>query len=119
MPATTKHKPEEIVAAVKKYKGRASAVADELGVTTQTIYNYRDRWTSVRDALADQKNRRDDHVESVLDRLIDEGNVTAVIFYAKTQMKHRGYVERQEVTGAAGGPVVIEMTWGDNADGNG
>jgi hypothetical protein len=40
--------------------------------------------------------------------LIKAGNVTAIIFYLKTQAKDRGYVERQELTGADGGKLQVE-----------
>lgn len=33
-------------------------------------------------------------------------NVAAVLFYLKTKGKHRGYVERQELTGEEGRPVI-------------
>jgi len=51
----------------------------------------------------------------VLDR-----NMTAVIWTLKAspEAKRRGWWERQEHTGANGGPVTINMTWGDN-DGDG
>jgi len=44
--------------------------------------------------------------ESELMKLIKEGNVAATIFFLKTQGKKRGYVERQEVTGAEGAPII-------------
>lgn len=34
---------------------------------------------------------------------------TSIIFYLKTQAKNRGYVERQEITGADSQPVKIEI----------
>ena len=39
-----------------------------------------------------------------------EGNITAIIFTLKTLGKSRGYVERQEVTGAEGKPVETKIT---------
>ena len=40
----------------------------------------------------------------------DTPNPTACIFYLKTKGKKRGYVERQEVTGADGDKVVIQIS---------
>jgi hypothetical protein len=39
-------------------------------------------------------------------KLIKDGNVAATIFFLKTQGKRRGYIERQEVTGAEGAPII-------------
>ncbi len=108
---------DKVVQSVKKNRGVVSKIADDLNVTTQTVYNYRNRYKTVEDALADQKNRRDDFVETKLWQMIRDNNITAIIFYAKTQMKHRGYVERQEVTGADGGKVDINITWAEDSDG--
>ncbi len=38
----------------------------------------------------------------MLDKGMQEGNMTATIFFLKTQGKSRGYIERQEITGADG-----------------
>jgi hypothetical protein len=43
--------------------------------------------------------------------LIDAENVAAIIFYLKTQCKDRGYVERQEITGADAGPITIKVVY--------
>ncbi len=88
---------KQMVDSINRNYGIVTKVANELGCTTQTVYNYRDKHTSVAIALQDQKNRRDDYVEGKLYKLIDDEHPTAIIFYSKTQMKHRGYVERQEL----------------------
>lgn len=51
-----------------------------------------------------------DFVESKLLELIDEKHPAAIIFYAKTKGKNRGYVERFETTGKNGDPIKSEVT---------
>ena len=46
--------------------------------------------------LAAARETAIDHVESKLMGAIDDGNVTAIIFFLKTQGKSRGYTERSE-----------------------
>ena len=48
-----------------------------------------------------------DLVESKIVQGIQEGNTTLAIFYAKTKLKHRGYIECQEV--ASTQPIVIRI----------
>jgi len=44
-----------------------------------------------------------------LHKQIGEGNTSATIFYLKTKGKNRGYVERQEITGADGMPTNFQI----------
>jgi hypothetical protein len=53
-------------------------------------------------------------VESRLLKNIDSGDTTAMIFYLKTKGKHRGYVERQELTGKEGGDLTFRVVYGDD-----
>ena len=50
-----------------------------------------------------------DFAESQLHVQIKEGSVPATIFLLKTRGKKRGYVERQEITGADGEPTSFEV----------
>ena len=45
-----------------------------------------------------------DFAESQLHKQIGDGSTAATIFYLKTKGKKRGYIERQEITGADGMP---------------
>ena len=87
---------QQIIDAIVKAEGFISAAASALGCDVGTVYNYINRYPKVKQARDDVKYRRDDFVESRLMKQIKSDNITAIIFYAKTQMKHRGYVERIE-----------------------
>ena len=88
----------------------------EYNLSPQTICNYRDKFQTVAEAWEAIREKRHDYVENALHKLIRDGNVTAIIFYLKTQAKDRGYVERQELTGAGGDSLIVKLGWGDNAD---
>lgn len=103
---------QQVIDALEKAQGYVSKAASILGCSSQTVYNYRDEYKTVKEAWDGIRERRHDFVENALHNAIKEGNVTAIIFYLKTQAKQRGYVERQEVTGAGGASIVL--TWGDN-----
>jgi len=50
-----------------------------------------------------------DFAENALMKKISKGDTTAIIFTLKTKGKKRGYVERQEVTGADGAEIQINL----------
>jgi hypothetical protein len=87
--------------AIIKAFGNLSTAARSLQVDRHTIYNWIEQ-DGLQQAVIDGRNTRLDFVESKLDQKIDGGDTTAIIFFLKTQGKSRGYVERQEVTGADG-----------------
>ena len=100
------YKVQEVVDALEAADGYVSKTASLLGCSTQTVYNYRDESPTVREAWENIREKRHDFVENALHKQIKDGNTTATIFYLKTQAKHRGYVERQELTGADGDSLI-------------
>lgn len=85
--------------------GNISNIAARLGVQRQTVYNYKKKWKAVEAAIHDALEMRKDFIEDRMLRRVMDGSDTMMIFFAKTQMKDRGYVERQEISGPDGGPV--------------
>ena len=105
------YKAEQIIEALKTAKGLKSHAAKALGCSRNTIDKYIKDYPTVATAYAEVNEKTIDDVESKLLNQIDDENITAIIFYLKTKAKHRGYIERQEVTGKDGSPVVYQLEY--------
>jgi hypothetical protein len=57
-----------------------------------------------------------DFVENALQKKIEKGDTTAIIFALKCKGKKRGYIERQEMQVVEGSTIVIKQ--GGNKNGN-
>ena len=102
---------EKITPLIEEYMGNLSLVARKLGVSRTTVYRFMESKPTLKVVLADAREKMIDNVESKLYSKALDGDTTAMIFFLKTQGKGRGYVERQEVTGADGGAVIVK--WDD------
>lgn len=109
--ASKKFTAAEVIKAIEGSKGIISQAARKLGCTRQTVYNYVENYVTVKEALENEREDLLDFVEGKLLGEINNGNMTAIIFYLKTQGKSRGYVERQEVTGAGGKDLRVQFVW--------
>jgi len=105
---------QKMIDAIEEAQGYASKAAELLGVGRTSFYTYLNKYATAKQALADTREKRHEWVESKLMQQIKNDNLTAIIFYLKTQGKHLGYVERQEFGGAGGGPINIKVTYGIN-----
>ena len=100
---------KEMINAIKQARGFVTQAADILDIGRTTFYRYLKKYATAQQALSDTREKRHEWVESKLMKAIDGDNLTAIIFYLKTQGKHLGYVERQEFTGADGQPHKVEI----------
>jgi hypothetical protein len=105
---------QEAINAIKKSSGFVSHAAAALGISRSQLYNIINRHPTVREALIDAREATKDFAESKLLGNIKAGKEASIFFYLKTQAKDRGYIERQEHTGADGGPIVI-VEWDEPA----
>lgn len=94
---------EMVMALVEKKKGNATNIAKALKCSRQTVIARMNESEELKQAFVDAREARIDWAESKLDTRINAGDITAIIFFLKTQGKSRGYVERQETDHMTGG----------------
>lgn len=120
MPAYPKKDLDEVLAAIKDSDGIKTVIAARLGVTRQTVDSYLQRWKTAQDAYDTEEESTLDIAESIIttnlrnlvkvqeqaDRegkpssgVVNSGDAWQLL---KTKGKKRGYVDRQEHTGADG-----------------
>jgi hypothetical protein len=88
--------------------GNVSEACTVTGTARATHYLWR-KSRAYAEAVEEIEEACLDRAESALFRLIEEGNVPAVIFYLKTKGKKRGYSERVEID-ASPAPVTFVFT---------
>lgn len=92
-----------------QHKGNISNVCAALHMSRATFYEWLKGDEVFKASYDNEQEALIDHVESKLFDLIDRRDTTAIIFFLKTRAKARGYVERQEVTGANGGAIIAQF----------
>jgi hypothetical protein len=102
---------KEFPETLRRNLGNISATCEKLNIHRDTYYDWRAKDPEFDKACHDSLESLKDRAESVLYKkvLVDE-ETTSLIFFCKTKMKDRGYVERVESTGKDGNPVVISYT---------
>jgi len=101
---------EEVIEAIKGSRGIITAVSKRLNCSRTYAHKLIAKFATAKQALYDERESMKDFTEAKLFQLIDAGNPTMIIFYSKTQMKDRGYVERVEQTGPDGAPIQSQNT---------
>jgi len=101
----------QVIQALQDKHGNLSAAARFLGCDRHTVARYISQYSTVKEVADEERETLIDFAENQLFKQVQDGNITAIIFTLKTIGKSRGYVERQEVTGADGGPLIID--WDD------
>lgn len=93
---STERKKKKFIEALREGRGIITYACQKIGISRKTYYDWYQNDSEFK-MLADEVNDTTiDVVESKLLSAINEGNLTAIIFYLKTKGKKRGYVERTE-----------------------
>jgi hypothetical protein len=99
----------ELADGLRKAKGLITVAAQLIGCDTKTLRTRLDKSEDLRQIQLDAREGIIDLAELALEKAIRNGESWAVAFTLKTIGKQRGYVERQEHTGADGGPMVMSI----------
>jgi transposase-like protein len=95
----------EIKKAIEGSGGYISEIARRLGCDWHTADKYIKQF-ELTDILQIEDEVANDRAELKLMEAIERGEIAAIIFRLKTKAKKRGYVERQEITGADNQPII-------------
>ena len=83
--------------ALKVTMGIVSPAADMVGLPRQTHYVWMKSDAGYKNEVEAIVERTYDFVETKMVERINQGSDTMLIWYSKTKMKHRGFVERTEL----------------------
>ena len=96
--------------ALEKSLGVVTVACRKSEIPRSTFYKWLNEDEHFEAEVRDIENIALDFAESHLHKQIRDHNSTAAtIFYLKTKGKNRGYVERQEITGAEGMPTNFQI----------
>ena len=85
-----------------------SAASENIGINRRTYYRWLRNETFAEEVF-NQKEELIDYVESKLIINIKAGHEASIFFFLKTQAKHRGYVEKQEIIHGGAMPSLVEL----------
>ncbi len=100
---------KRLVEALEKSLGVVTTACKQTGVNRSTFYEWYNKDEDFKKEVDSISDIALDFAESQLHKQIQGGNPTSTIFYLKTKGKRRGYVERQEITGADGSPTSFKI----------
>jgi hypothetical protein len=107
-----KGKKKAMMDALVTTMGNITAASKKVGISRFSHYEWLESdpiYAKHYEAIDDMEV---DFYRTALQKLVQEGNVTAAIFGLKTKGKKRGYIERQEIeqTGTVHNKLQIEVT---------
>ena len=102
-------KKESMIKALEQSLGIVTVACKKADIPRSTFYKWLKEDEEFKKQVIDIENIALDFAESQLHKQISDNSTSATIFYLKTKGKKRGYIERQEITGADGVPTNFQI----------
>jgi hypothetical protein len=93
IPYNSAHHKKALLAALEQSLGVVTTACEAVGIRRERYYDWIKNDPKFAKAASEAGEIRKDFVESKLLQGIKNGNPSLIIFFAKTQMKDRGYIE--------------------------
>ena len=90
-------KNEKIVEVFRKKACNVSATCIALNIDRKTFYDWKKKSPELSAMLDDACESLIDNAETMLLSKINDGDLTAIIFFLKTKGKKRGYIDGREI----------------------
>ena len=97
---------ERMLEELNKTSGIVSSACKAAGISRMTFYRWYNEDPDFKEKVDDVKELQKDFCEALILKKMKDGDTTMLIFYAKTQMKDRTYIERRELVGKDGESLV-------------
>ena len=110
------YRTEDIIKALESTHGMIYLAADALNCSPSTIYRRAEKNAHVQDVIDSYRGKLIDKAELKLEQAVMNGEPWAVTLTLKSLGKNRGYVERQEVTGAEGNDINLHVIYDNKPD---
>ena len=102
-------KKKALLKALEQTLGVVTTACKKADVGRTTYYDWMRDDIDFNKSVQELSNVALDFAESQLHKQISDNSTAATIFYLKTKGKKRGYIERQEITGADGMPTHFQI----------
>ena len=96
--AKERYTPEQVIVALRKWRGLQFLAAKQLGCSQRTIENYCQPYSSVREACYQARGEIVDEAEMRLCHAIEAQEPWAIAFCLRTLGKDRGYIPQTDMT---------------------
>lgn len=99
---------QEFLALFRGLLCNMSRTCEAIGISRHQLYVWLEKDQAFATEVWESQESMIDFTESKLYGRINADDTTAMIFTLKCKGKHRGWVERTEITGADGAPIQID-----------